>query len=219
MTDNAQQGNNLSSSAQGAPKPTGDKPEGTEAGELTQGAARKAGTGGRAIGAPRTSETDPSKQGASSARAAFQGDHPQRSSAVRERVRDPRGAGSGENANATRGRNLVDWPPEPMTHAEHVEELLEIAQENEDYNKAVNEAQTAVTAEALGRVGFATYPLGDPKLEEESRQQVLDEFVRANDPKARAKTLDGEMEARAKRDQIQAEKMYGRTESEPVITK
>jgi len=154
MTDNAQQGNNMSASAQGAPKPIGNKPPGTEA---------------------------------------------------RPEPKERRGAGSGADANRTRERNLVDWPPEPKTHAEHVEELLQQAQDNEDYNAEVNAAQTDVARNAIELVGHATYPLSDPKLEQESREQVLDEYKTANDPAARKERLKGEMDARAKRDRKQAE--------------
>ena len=202
MTDNAQQGNNLSASAQGAPKPTGDKPEGLERGKLSQGAPR-------AIGAPRTTENAEDQQ--NSARAAFQGDHPQRSAAVRERARgdrEQRGAGTGEEANVTRLRSLIEWPPAPLTHAQHVEELLEIAQENEDFNAAANEEATAVTRNAMTLVGRATYPLGDPALENESREGVLKDYRDAHDPGMKRERLLGEMEARAARDRKQEKEMY-----------
>jgi hypothetical protein len=151
MTDQAQQGNNQSASAQGAPRPTGNKAPGTE----------------------------------------------------------QRGAGSGADANATRTRSLVDWPPPPKTHAEHVEELLEQAQINEDYNNAVNEAQTAVAAGAREVIGDSVYPL-DAKGEEESRAQVLEDFKNENDPAEKKKRLKGEMDARAKRDKAQADAMYAK---------
>jgi hypothetical protein len=211
MTDTAQRGNNLPSSAQGAPKPNGDKPKGTEAGHLSQGAPRTDAGQKPAIGAART-KTEDGTVGASTARAAFQGDHPQRSAAVREGARgevEQRGAGSGEDAKFTRTRSLVEWPPEPLTHAEHVEELLEIAQENEDYNNRVNKEQTAITRDALTRIGSAAFPLGDPKLEQESRDKVLEDYKRERDPATRRERLKGEMEARAARDRKQEEQMYG----------
>jgi hypothetical protein len=202
MTDNAQQGNNLSASAQGAPKPTGDKPEGTERGKLSQGAPR-------AIGAPRTKQSE--EEARASGRAAFQGDHPQRSAMVREKARgeaEQRGAGTGEEANVTRMRSLVEWPPAPLTHAEHVEELLEIAQENEDYNAQANEEATAVNRNAMTLVGRAAYPLGDPKLEQESRDQVLNDYRNSHNPSLKRDRLLGEMEARAARDHKQEKRMY-----------
>ena len=215
MTDQAQQGNNMSASAQGAPKPTGDKPRGTESERLSQGAPRagvgagSSGASGRAIGAPRTREPEDTGPG-SSARAAFYGDHPQRSASAREAAREePRGAGSGEDAKFARARSIIDWPPKPISHAQHVEELLEIAQENEDHNNRVNEEQTSIVREAAERIGFATYPLGDPQLEEESRNQVLDDYKKANDPVNRRERLQGEMDARAARDRKQVKDRYG----------
>jgi hypothetical protein len=148
MTDNAQQGNNMSSSAQGAPKPTGNKPQGTEA---------------------------------------------------------VRGAGSGKDANTTRERNLVDWPPPVKSHGDHVDELLEQAQDNEDYNRDVNEEQTRLTKEIRDRIG---HPQGDPLNDEEERERVKQQFIDENDPAKKKERLKGEMDARAKRDKAQAEHMY-----------
>jgi hypothetical protein len=217
MTDNAQQGNNMSSSAQGAPKPTGDKPQGTEAGRVSQGAPRtdQREAGRAAIGAPRAKKEDEENDDptlGNTAVAAFYGDHPQRSAAARERARgdaEQRGAGSGENANATRGRSLIDWPPTPLTHAEHVEELLEMAQENEDYNARVNEEQVAVVRNESQLIGRALYPIGDPKLEEQSRADAVEDYRHSHDRNWKMERLRGEMEARASRDRKQEEEMYG----------
>jgi hypothetical protein len=152
--------------------------------------------------------TDTAQQGnnppSPSTQQKTQGNRPQGSA-------QPRGAGSGASANATRSRNLVDWPPPIKTHAEHVEELEEQAQENEDYNKAVNDAQTNVVKNAMEIVGHPTYPLSDPELESESRQQVLEDYLAANDPAKKKERLKGEMDARAKRDKAQADAMYAKT--------
>jgi hypothetical protein len=145
MTDNAQQGNNMSASAQGAPV-VGNKPP-----------ARK----------------------------------------------EPRGAGRGEEANATRGVSLVDWPPEPKSHRQHVEELLQQAQDNEDYNLDVNEAMTETAAAATELMSKTANPL-DAEGEEKSRAEVLQQYKDENDPAERKKRLEGEMKARAERDKKQA---------------
>lgn len=109
----------------------------------------------------------------------------------------PRGAGSGANANVNRSRNIVDWPPEPKSHAEHVEELEQQAQDNADHNNEMNEIQTE-QAKKLRDVVRAQQ--GDPANDDEERERVREAFVRANDPDKRKAALKGEMDARAKRD-------------------
>lgn len=110
----------------------------------------------------------------------------------------PRGAGTGEKANANRSRNIVDWPPVPKSHEEHVEELEAQAQEDADFNNEMNAIQTEQATKLRDLVGR---PQGDPADADEQRAQVREAFIR-NDPEKRRAALKGEMDARAKRDKV-----------------
>ena len=109
----------------------------------------------------------------------------------------PRGAGNGDKAAATRTRNIIDWPPEPKTHAEHVEELLTVSQDNEDFNNEMN----ALQVENVKRLkDVLSYPQGDPIADDEQRKQSREAYLASSDPEKRRAALKGEMDARAKRD-------------------
>lgn len=116
-----------------------------------------------------------------------------------DQTQTQRGAGSGEKATATRSRNIVDWPPEPKTHEEHVDELEQQAQDAADFNTELNNAQV----EANKKIApLLANPQGDPeKAEEESREASKASIF---DPEKRKAALKGEMDARAKRDRAQA---------------
>ena len=118
----------------------------------------------------------------------------------------PRGAGSGEKANATRSRNIVDWPPQPEAHADAVEKLDAERDAQAFYNDEMNKLQTEQVAALKDKIGF---PQGEPATPEEQRKAAMDAFVNATDPKKKEAALKGEMEARAKRDKAQAAAMTG----------
>jgi hypothetical protein len=202
MTDNAQQGNNLSSSAQGAPKPTGDKPRGTEADKAAQ-----QGTKTEAHSIQRDAATEEAvRTGKFGVTRSQLSDTDDTHSEGEKKRGDRRGAGSGDNATETRSRSLVEWPPEPLSHEEHVELLLEMAQENEDHNLAANREAIAANKTAQALIGL---PQGDPINNVNERERVLKEYHDANDPALRRERLKGEMEARARRDNLQVQEMYG----------
>lgn len=118
----------------------------------------------------------------------------------------PRGAGSGEKANATRSRNIVDWPPEPKSHEEHVDELETEAQAQADYNAELNAIQTKQAADLKEAIGF---PQGDPSDADDQREAAKEAFLNASDPEKKKAALKGEMDARAKRDKAQAAAAMG----------
>lgn len=109
----------------------------------------------------------------------------------------PRGAGSGESANASRSRNIIDWPPEPKSHEDHVAELLQQAQDNEDYNNEINAIQTEQLAKLKETLGF---PQGDPADADEQRKEAKEAYLASVDPKKKEAALKGEMKARAERE-------------------
>lgn len=114
-----------------------------------------------------------------------------------QQTQQPRGAGTGDKANANRSRNIVDWPPEPKSHEEHVDELEQQAQDNQDFNSEMNAVQTEQLKKLRDTVGR---PQGDPADADEQRTQAREAFIRSNDPDKRKAALKGEMDARAKRD-------------------
>lgn len=115
----------------------------------------------------------------------------------------PRGAGSGQKANDTRDRNIVDWPPEPKPHQEKVEELETEADAQAAYNSEMNELQT----EEQKRINEARLALlTNPENADEAREVAKEQYVAFSDPKKREAALKGEMTARAKRDKEAAEK-------------
>jgi hypothetical protein len=116
-------------------------------------------------------------------------------------VQQPRGAGSGAKATATRSRNIVDWPPEPKSHEEHVDELEQEAQAQADHNAEVNAIQTKLVAAFKDKISF---PQGDPADPDEQRKTAREAFLDVNDPEKKKAALKGEMEARAKRDRAQS---------------
>ena len=200
MTDNAQQANNKSSSAQGAPPPYRDK--------QPKGSLRRKAQPGRFEGDDERGEGRRVDLVLN-----LVNQHPQRI------TRDPRGAGSGEEANATRGRSLVEWPGPTMSHEEHVEELLTIAQVNEDFNNEMNRA-------VYDRGERTLDLLADPPNRAEGEAQATPDAYEAarlnyeaSDPFRRAETIRGEMDARAERDRKQSAELYGDKEPEPAITK
>lgn len=108
----------------------------------------------------------------------------------------PRGAGTGEQANIK--RKFSDPVAVMKSHAEHVEELVAVAEENEAFNNEMNEIQTGLAnkfAEVQTRI-----EQGDPLNDDDERTRAREAFIRANDPEKRLATVKGEMEARAKRD-------------------
>jgi len=113
----------------------------------------------------------------------------------------PRGAGSGEKANATRDRNLVDWPPESRPRDEVVDELTQQAADNEQYNTEMYNAQAQQAENLKGVIG---HPQGDPEDADKAREDAREAFLNATDPERKKAALKGEMEARAKRDKAQA---------------
>lgn len=194
MTDNAQQLNNKSASAQGAPPPYRDKqPKGTL----------------REKAQPRMSDRrgDKDRDDNREFDTNLVNQHPQRITRPKD---EPRGAGSGEEANETRGRTLVTWPGPTMSHEEHVEELLTIAQLNEDFN---NEMNAKVYERGERTLDLLANPRGNRADGEEQSTPDAYEASRLAfedaDPFKRADTIGGEMEARAARDKKQVEEMYG----------
>jgi hypothetical protein len=205
MTDNAQQLNNKSASAQGAPPPQGNK-------EPKESLREKAQPGKLEHGHRSTKKGDEEEKSETRKRLEsgeldpqLANQHPQRITVPKE----PRGAGSGEAANATRGRSLIDWPGPAMSHEEHVEELLTIAQVNEDFN---NEMNRAVYERGQRTLGLLADPPNPADGEEQSTPEAYEAARLAyegSDPFNRADRIKGEMDARAKRDRKQEEEMYG----------
>lgn len=115
----------------------------------------------------------------------------------------PRGAGSGDKANAVRGRNIVDWPPEPKSHDDAVDELEAEAEAQADFNAELNNIQTQQIAEMKDKIGF---PQGDPENADKIREEAKEAFLAANDPKKKEAALKGEMKARAEREKAAAQK-------------
>lgn len=193
MTDNAQQANNKSASAQGAPPPQGDKEPKASLRDKENATVKGRGH----------LQLDP--------RLANQ--HPQRITIPKK---EPRGAGSGEDAVATRGRSIIAWPGPTMSHEEHVEELLTIAQVNEDFNNEQN-ARVFERAERINGL-LAGEPVNDdPKDDHKNKNQSTPDAYEsarlsyeASDPLKRLDNIKGEMEARRKRDQKQVEERYGK---------
>ena len=205
MTDNAQQLNNKSASAQGAPPPQGNKEPKESLKEKAQPGKFEHGRKGSKKGDEDKSETRKRlESGELDPQLANQ--HPQRITVPKK---EPRGAGSGEEANATRGRSLIDWPGPAMSHEEHVEELLTIAQVNEDFN---NEMNRAVYDRSQKTLDLLADP---PNIADGEAQSTPDAYEAArlayegSDPFKRAETIRGEMDARAARDRKQVEEMYG----------
>ena len=190
MTDNAQQLNNKSASAQGAPPPYRDKEPRASLKKKAQ-PGRFSGDEGSLEG--REIDTNLANQ------------HPQRITVPK---REPRGAGSGEEANETRGRSLIEWPGPTMSHEEHVEELLTIAQLNEDFN---NDMNRKVYDRGERTLDLLANP---PNRADGEEQSTPDAYEAARlafedaDPFRRADTIKGEMEARAARDKKQADELY-----------
>jgi hypothetical protein len=118
----------------------------------------------------------------------------------------PRGAGSGEKANATRDRNIVDWPPEPKAHSERVEELEAERDAQADYNSEMADMQMKQAADLKEKLGF---PQGDPATAEEQREAAKETFENSTDPAKKKAALKGEMDARAKRDRAQVAAAQG----------
>ena len=197
MTDNAQQLNNKSASAQGAPPPYRDK-------EPRASLKRKAQPG-------RFSGDERSEGGGSledrDIDTNLANQHPQRITVPKK---EPRGAGSGEEANETRGRSLVNWPGPAMSHEEHVDELLTIAQINEDFN---NDMNRAVYDRGERTLDLLANPRGNRADGEEQSTPDAYEAARLayedSDPFRRADTIEGEINARAARDRKQEEEQYG----------
>ena len=113
---------------------------------------------------------------------------------------EPRGAGSGENANATRSRNLVEWPPEPIPHAQAVDALEEERDAQAEFNNDMHEIQTKGAIEFKNRLLDAA-TIDNDKVREEAR----DAYLAQSDPEEKKRRLKGEMDARAKRDKAQVE--------------
>lgn len=107
----------------------------------------------------------------------------------------PRGAGNGDKANATRSRNIVDWPPPLKPHEEVVDELEQKAQDNADFNNEMNAIQTA----QVQKLRETLNPQGDPDADDDQRTQAREALL-AQDPEKKKAALKGEMDARAKRD-------------------
>jgi hypothetical protein len=198
MTDNAQQLNNKSASAQGAPPPHGDK-------EPKPSLKDKAQPG--RFETRRNAVTGRGKEDNRDIDLALANQHPQRIHVPRK---EPRGTGTGEEANATRSRSLVDWPGPTMSHEEHVEELLTIAQINEDFNNEMN-GRVFERGERIGEL------LADPPNPKDGEAQATPDAYEASirafeaaDPIKRRDTIKGEMEARARRDRKQEEEMYSK---------
>lgn len=191
MTDNAQQLNDKSASAQGAPPPYRDKePKASLKAKAQPGKFEKNDKRAK-LGGDR-GEID----------TRLANEHPQRIH------RDPRGAGTGEEANATRGRSLINWPGPTMSHEEHVEELLTIAQINEDFNNEVN-SRVYERGEKIGDLlRDPPNPAdGEPQSTPDAYDAALAAFE-ASDPFTRIDNIKGEMDARAARDRKQSEEMY-----------
>ena len=189
MTDNAQQLNNKSASAQGAPPPYGNKEPKDSLREKAQPGRFEADTRRSADG--RELDINLVNQ------------HPQRITKP-----EPRGAGSGEEANATRGR-VLDCPGPTISHQEHVDELLTIAQLNEDFN---NEMNGRVYERSQRTAELITNPPNPADGEEQSTPDAYEAArlsYEASDPFKRAETIQGEMDARAARDRKQEEELYG----------
>ena len=79
---------------------------------------------------------------------------------------------TGEEATATRSRNIVDWPPPLKTHAEHVAELEDEAQKQEDFNNEQNAMQT----EMLEPFREAILRVGDPSNADDARASAMEQF-------------------------------------------
>jgi hypothetical protein len=204
MTDNAQQLNNKSASAQGAPPPQGDKEAKASLKEKAQPGKFERGRHTTKKGEPEESETRKRIE-AGELDPQLANQHPQRITVKKE----PRGAGSGEEANATRGRTLIDWPGPTMSHEEHVEELLTIAQVNEDFN---NEMNRAVYDRSQRTLDLLRDPPNPADGEEQSTPEAYEAARLAyegSDPFNRVERIRGEMDARAARDRKQVEEMYG----------
>lgn len=203
MTDNAQQLNNKSASAQGAPPPQGDKEPKSSLKEKAQPGKFEHGKGKGKGGDEEKSETRQRlESGELDPQLANQ--HPQRITVPKE----PRGAGTGEEANATRGRSLIDWPGPTMSHEEHVEELLTIAQVNEDFNNEMNRAVYDRSQRTLKLLADPPNPAdGEAQSTPEAYEAARLSYA-ASDPFDRVDRIKGEMEARAKRDKKQVEEMY-----------
>lgn len=97
----------------------------------------------------------------------------------------PRGAGSGEKANA--GRTKLDIVATQKPHSEHVAELEEKAQ--------ADAAKAGEIADAQAELAIAF----QEKLAE-LQEKEPDEAFDASDPRNKAAALKGEMKARAERD-------------------
>lgn len=121
-------------------------------------------------------------------------------------VKDPRGGGRGDDANAIRRIHAAPLPT--ISHEEHVKELVAMAEANEQYNNQVNKAQQQDNEAGQKLISDNEMPPKDPKKEQ---QEVLKAYTEANDPKLKEKRLKGEIEARKKRDEAKVKRqMEGR---------
>lgn len=114
---------------------------------------------------------------------------------------EPRGAGSGEKATASRSRSIIDWPPEPVAHEDAVDALEKKAQDAADYNAEMNRLQTDVAKRVQELVG---HPQGEED-DEKAREDAKEAFLAENDPAKKKAALKGAMDARAKREKAAAE--------------
>ena len=202
MTDNAQQLNNKSASAQGAPPPQGDKEPRASLKEKAQPGKFERGKG-KGKGDEEKSETRKRlESGELDPQLANQ--HPQRITVLKK---EPRGAGTGEEANATRSRRLDCLGP-TMSHEEHVEELLTIAQVNEDFNNEMNRAVYDRSQKTLDLLADPPNPADGEAQSTPDAYEAARLTYEGSDPFKRAETIGGEMDARAARDRKQVEEMY-----------
>lgn len=105
----------------------------------------------------------------------------------------PRGAGTGEKANIK--RRFSDPVAVVKSHAEHVEELEAIAEENAEFNNEMNQIQTEINNKVQP---LLDNPRGEPLEAAEMRAAARESFLLTNDPEKKAAAVKGQMAARAK---------------------
>jgi hypothetical protein len=106
----------------------------------------------------------------------------------------PRGAGTGEQANIK--RRFSDPAAVIQSHKEHVEELVAVAEENENFNNEMNELQTDL-GNKFAKVQAAMQQ-GDPLNDDDERTRAREAYINEADPDKRGAIIKAQRAARAK---------------------
>lgn len=126
---------------------------------------------------------------------------PESQTLPKQNFEQPRGAGSGDKANATRSRNIVDWPPPAEPRSETVDRLVAESEAQADFNTEMADKQ----AEQAKAITEKILKPSDPADADKQRDDAMKAYEDSSDPKKKEARLKGEMDARAKRDKAAAE--------------